>query len=99
MRTSAGVALITFMLYAMDKARRPGQPDLINKEPLLYTLPLVAYGLFRYAMLIESGKVYGPTDIILKDRVLLSVVAIWLVCCVMIVFWEPITEMLGWSPT
>lgn len=90
--TSAGVALITFMLYAMDKTVRPGQPDLINKEPLLYTLPLVAYGLFRYAMLIESGKVQGPTDIILKDRTLLVIILLWLVCCSVIVLWDPILD-------
>lgn len=86
--TSAGIALVTFMLYIMDTERQPGQTVLIEKRPLLLTFPLVAYGLFRYAMLIEGGKVTGPTDIILKDRVLLAVILLWAAASGAIIFYS-----------
>ncbi len=92
--TSAGVALVTFMLYIMGTETLPGQTVVFDKKPLLYTFPLVAYGLFRYAMLIESGTVTGPTDIILKDRILLAVVVLWLATSAAIVLREPIKAVL-----
>jgi 4-hydroxybenzoate polyprenyltransferase len=93
--TSAGVALVTFMLYIMGTETLPGQEVVFDKSPLLYTFPLVAYGLFRYAMLIESGKVTGPTDIILKDRILLVVVLLWLATSAAIVLLDPIKDFLA----
>ena len=72
---SAGIAIITFLLYTMD--RSPEYHPPFHKEYLLYTLPLVAYGLFRYAMLIELGNRAGPTEIIIKDRPLLMTIALW----------------------
>ncbi len=88
--TSAGVALVTFMLYIMDSEKQPGQTVVFDKRPLLYTFPLVAYGLFRYAMLIESGKVTGPTDIILKDRILLTVTLVWILTSAVIILYGPL---------
>lgn len=93
--TSAGIALVTFMLYIMDTEKQPGQTVVIEKRPLLLTFPLVAYGLFRYAMLIEDGKVTGPTDILLKDRVLLVIIVLWAVASGVIIFREPIESLIG----
>jgi 4-hydroxybenzoate polyprenyltransferase len=70
---SAGIAVVTFLLYTMDTMHPPPFP----KEHLLYTLPLVAYGVFRYAMLVETGRYAGPSEIFLKDRALLATIALW----------------------
>ncbi len=94
--TSAGVALVTFMIYVMNTEPLPGQMVIYDKRPLLYTFPLVAYGLFRYAMLIESGKVSGPTDIILQDRTLLAVIVIWVLSSSAIILFQPLREALNW---
>jgi len=72
---SAGIAIITFVQYTMTVD--PHHPTPFNKQHLLYTLPLVAYGIFRYAMLIETGKLHGPTEILLKDRPFLATVVLW----------------------
>lgn len=72
---SAGIAVITFLLYTMD--RTPEFMPPFRKDYLLYTLPLVAYGLFRYAMLIEFGNRAGPTEIIIKDVPLLMTIGLW----------------------
>ena len=72
---SAGIAVVTFLLYTTDPSPEYHPP--FRKEYLLYTLPLVAYGLFRYAMVIESGKRAGPTEIIFKDWPLLATILLW----------------------
>jgi hypothetical protein len=72
---SAGIAIVTFLLYTMDRSQEYHPP--FKKEYLLYTLPLVAYGLFRYAMLIEFGNRAGPTEMIIKDRPLLATILLW----------------------
>ena len=70
---SAGIAVVTFLLYTMDTTHRPPFP----KEHLLYTLPLVVYGVFRYAFLVQSGRHTGPTEIFLKDRPLVGTILLW----------------------
>lgn len=80
---SAGLAVITFMLYTME---RPATPPPFPKWMLIYTVPLVIYGVFRYAMLIESGKITGPTDIIINDRPFLATGLLWLVLAGVIVY-------------
>jgi 4-hydroxybenzoate polyprenyltransferase len=72
---SAGIAIMTFLLYTMDST--PALHPPFKKEYLLYTLPLVAYALFRYAMLIESGRFTGPTQIFRRDRALVLTGVLW----------------------
>lgn len=73
---SAGIAIMTFLLYTMDKSSGIPHPPFA-KEYLLYTLPLVAYALFRYAMLIETGRFTGPTQIVLQDKALILTALLW----------------------
>ena len=73
---SAGIAIMTFLLYTMDASPLIPHPPF-QKEYLLYTLPLVAYALFRYAMLIETGRFTGPVQIVLKDRALILTGLLW----------------------
>jgi 4-hydroxybenzoate polyprenyltransferase len=79
---SAGITVVTFMLYAMD-GRTVAE---FGTDYLVYTTPLVIYGVFRYALLIESGRVTGPTDFLLNDRPFLVVVLIWLLLAVGIIY-------------
>lgn len=70
---SAGIAVITFLLYTMDTVH----PSPFSKEYLFYTLPLVVYGIFRFAMLTELGRYSGPTEIVLRDRPLMGTILLW----------------------
>ncbi len=71
---SAGIAIITFLLYTLD-TRGPASP--FAKEHLFFTLPIVVYGVFRYAMITELGIYSGPTEIVLKDKALLATIMLW----------------------
>jgi 4-hydroxybenzoate polyprenyltransferase len=85
--TSAGVTIITFLLYTLDTTRK--SPFEASKQNLIYTLPLVVYGVYRYAMLIELGKGTGPTDLILKDIAFLLAVVLWVVSAIAILYVFP----------
>ena len=85
--TSAGIAIITFLLYTLDTASP--SPFGARKQALVYTLPLVVYGVFRYAMLSELGKATGPTDLILRDRPFLATILLWMAAAAAILY-------LGW---
>jgi 4-hydroxybenzoate polyprenyltransferase len=80
---SAGIAIITFLLYTMDTA---GHPAPFAKQQLFYTLPIVVYGVFRYAMLTELGTFAGPTEIVLKDRPLLGTILLWAAIALLIAY-------------
>ncbi|HPD29278.1 MAG TPA: decaprenyl-phosphate phosphoribosyltransferase [Phycisphaerae bacterium] len=85
--TSAGVTIITFLLYTLDTTRK--SPFEATKQNLIYTLPLVVYGVYRYAMLIELGKGTGPTDLILKDAPFLAAVLLWVLSAWAILYGFP----------
>ncbi len=72
---TAGIAVISFMLYATDQ-RTMG--ELGTDHPVLvYTLPLVVYAVFRFALLVEHGRVGGPTDVMLRDRPFQVAMILW----------------------
>lgn len=80
---SAGIAVITFLLYTMDTNAHPAP---FHKEYLFYSLPVVVYGVFRFAMLTEIGVYSGPTQIVLKDRPLLGAILLWAVFALVIAY-------------
>ena len=75
--------MVTFLLYTMDTTHIPAP---FHKEQLFYTLPLVVYGIFRFAMLTELGLYSGPTDIVLKDKAFLAAVLLWAAAALVIVY-------------
>ncbi|NLX14715.1 MAG: decaprenyl-phosphate phosphoribosyltransferase [Phycisphaerales bacterium] len=89
--TCGGIAVITFLLYTLDTT--VSSPFGLHKQHLLFTLPLVIYGVFRYAMLIELGKGTGPTDLLLNDRPLLATILLWAAASVGILYG---TSILSW---
>jgi 4-hydroxybenzoate polyprenyltransferase len=80
---SAGIAVITFLLYTLDTA---GHPSPFPKQHLFYTLPIVVYGVFRFAMLTELGSYAGPTEMMYKDRGLQVAFVLWMVCSLVVVY-------------
>lgn len=59
------VCLLAYMLYtvAPETVARHGTDHLV------YTVPIVAYGLFRYLFKSIEGTADGPTDILARDPV------------------------------
>jgi 4-hydroxybenzoate polyprenyltransferase len=59
------VTLLAYMLYTLA----PETVQRHNTENLVYTVPVVAYGLFRFLLVAQSGKGDGPTEILTRDKV------------------------------
>jgi len=86
--TSAGIAVVTFLLYTLD----PQTQAKLHGSLLIYTTPLVFYGVFRYTMLVETGRISGPNEILLADRPFLATVLLWGAAAVAIVYYGPQIE-------
>ena len=80
---SAGIAVIAFLLYTLDSS---GNAPPFQKEHLFYTLPLVIYGVFRFAMLTEFGQYAGPTEIVLKDPAMRWAILLWTVAALVVAY-------------
>lgn len=80
---SAGIAIVTFLLYTMETSRSPSP---FPREQLFFTLPIVIYGIFRFAMVTELGLFSGPTEIVLKDRPMLLAILLWTVAAMTIAY-------------
>ena len=72
---SATLAVVCFALYTID-----AEVVARLKTPyLLYTLPLVIYGLFRYLFLIYKKEASGdPAEMLLRDPGLIVTLLLWL---------------------
>ena len=79
---TAGIAVVSFMLYANDKRTL----DEFGTNYLLYTLPIVVYAIFRFALLVEHGRVDGPTAVLLRDRPFQAAIVLWALAALVVVY-------------
>ena len=71
---SATAALLSYTLYTIEAENLP------DNNAMLFTLPLVALGLFRYLYLLNhSTDAEAPEQLIVRDLPLLATVTAWLV--------------------
>jgi len=82
---SAGVAVVSFLLYATSGRTI----HHLGTDYLLYTLPLVIYGVCRFAMLSMRGLYADPTALILHDRPLQLTVVLWAAAAAAVIRWGP----------
>lgn len=70
---SAGVSIVAFLLYATS----PRTVGHYGTHHLIYTLPLVIYGVTRFAMLSMKGQYSDPTELLLRDRPFQITAVLW----------------------
>lgn len=80
---TAGIAVVSFMLYATDERTL----SVFKTHYLVYTLPLVVYAVFRFALLVEHGRVDGPDDVMLRDPPFQAAMLLWTLSVVVLVYW------------
>jgi 4-hydroxybenzoate polyprenyltransferase len=78
---SAGLAIVTFLLYATN----PVTIERFGSNQFVYTLPLIIYCICRMAMLSMAGGYTGPTAIILRDKPLILGILMWVASAVTII--------------
>ena len=77
---STSATLISYALYvALGVAGTP------NAEYMIYTLPFVLYGIFRYLYLVYKREEGGaPESTLFQDPALLANVALWMIAVVLL---------------
>jgi 4-hydroxybenzoate polyprenyltransferase len=82
---SAALAITTFLLYTMD----PQTAAKFGTNYLIYSSPLVIYGVFRFAVLTQTGKFGGPMELFATDRPFQITLFLWVAFVIVIVYWGP----------
>lgn len=86
------IAVVTascLMAYAFYTTA-PETREKFQTDRLVWTLPFVLYGIFRYLYLVHQKEQGGsPTDVLSTDRPLLINVALWAIAVVAIVYGAP----------
>jgi len=78
---SAGIAVVSFLVYGLSESTI----ERFGSNCFVYTLPIVVYGVFRFAMLSMRGSYGDPTDIIFKDRAFQITMLIWVAAAIFII--------------
>jgi len=87
---SAAIAVVSFLLYASSMRTA----DKLGTICLIYTLPIVVYAVFRFAMLSMRGRYVDPVDIVLRDWPMQLTAVAWVGSVLAIIRWGP--SLQGW---
>jgi len=79
---SAGIAVVAFLFYGLSDRT----VEQFGTDYFIYTLPLVIYGVFRFAMLSMKGSYVDPTALMLRDRPFQVTVLLWILMAVLIIY-------------
>ena len=80
---SAGLAIVTYSLYCLA----PQTVQRVRSAHLIWTIPLVVYGMFRYYCLTLGSAGEDPIKLLLRDKAIWVVGAIWLACVIVVLRW------------
>ncbi len=78
---SAAIAIISFLLYGLSERTI----ENFGTNYFVYTLPVLVYGVFRFAMLSMEGAYSDPTDLILHDRSFQATLVLWIALAVIVI--------------
>jgi 4-hydroxybenzoate polyprenyltransferase len=79
---TATMCLLSYMLYTVA----PETVALHHTDKLVYTVPFVAYGVFRYLFKVQEGQHDGPVEVLLKDFVFTLNAGLWVLAVAAVLF-------------
>ena len=85
MSISTGALIVSYSMYTF----------MIGNRYMMFTIPFVIYGLFRYLFLVHLKNIGGEPEMIFKDKGMVICMAIWIILCVIILYGIP-EVVLGW---
>ncbi len=75
--------IISYVLYTVD----PGTVEKFDSTGLIWTVPFVIYGIFRYLYLVYQRNLGGrPEMVLLADRPMIISVFLWILVSIYIVY-------------
>jgi 4-hydroxybenzoate polyprenyltransferase len=69
----ASLTLLSYMLYTVA----PDTAQIHGTTRLVYTVPFVVYGIFRFIFKVQEGKGDGPVEILARDWVFTANGLLW----------------------
>ncbi|MBV6517731.1 MAG: decaprenyl-phosphate phosphoribosyltransferase [Candidatus Brocadia sp.] len=79
----AASTVICYALYTMSKTTA----ESLGTSKLIYTLPFVLYGIFRYLYLVHQKEKGGnPTDVMLTDGPMIVNVILWIISSFLFIY-------------
>jgi len=72
---ATSMAVVTYTLYCLAKST----VERFESAHLVWTIPLVVYGLFRYNMLTRQTGKNDPVKVLLRDGIMWAVVATYVI--------------------
>jgi 4-hydroxybenzoate polyprenyltransferase len=82
---TSSICLLSYMLYTVS----PETVKLHHTTSLVYTIPFVAYGVFRYLFKVQEGHYDGPVEVLLKDPIFAVNGAMWLATIIAVLYLFP----------
>lgn len=77
--------VVAYSVYTVS----PETPERLGTGHLIYTVPFVLYGIFRYLFLVHQQEKGGnPTRVFLNDIPLIVNVVLWMLTAVVIIYWR-----------
>jgi 4-hydroxybenzoate polyprenyltransferase len=75
--------LVSYAFYTLAQET----VDRFGTDRLIWTLPLVVYGIFRYLYLVHQKEEGGsPTRVLLNDKPILATVALWAASVIALIY-------------
>ena len=89
------MTVMSYALYTID----PRVIARLGTDGLVLTVPLVLFGVFRYLYLVHIEQKGGsPTEIVLTDRGVQAVVALYGACAVGLIYFNVQLGLVGAGP-
>lgn len=80
----AGASILAYALYTLSAEISPGRHGGL----MIFTVPLVVYGIFRYLYLVYVRHRGGdPAEALFADRPLLTSLVLWVLAVIGVVYW------------
>ena len=90
LNVTSGLAVVCFLLYAMDERTYA----LFGNHYLVYTTPMVLFCVFRFSALSQQGQYSGPVELIWRDRPFQIGAVLWALACYGIVYQAQLRTLL-----
>jgi 4-hydroxybenzoate polyprenyltransferase len=75
--------VVAYMLYTVDAKTI----NRFGSNHLIYSIPFVYYGIFRYLYLIyKRNRSADPTEILLSDSMMQLNLALWIIACITVIY-------------
>lgn len=79
---SGAVCLISYLFYTLS----PATHQLHHTDGLIFTVPFVFYGIFKYAQDAMLGTFDGPDEVLFRDRAFFINALLWGACSTLILY-------------